>query len=163
MSTPFSHEEYRKAMGGFASGICVLGARRTDGLQIGMTVNSFSSVSLDPPLVLVCLGNETPRSRSIIEAGQFSISILAEDQRLMSDHFACSGDGQIPEHGCDEASNGAPVVAGAVTILECDLETTHLAGDHQIVIGRVTKLSLEDGRAPLLYCQGRYRALGEDM
>lgn len=163
MSTKINHQEFRKAMAGFTTGICVLGAKRNDGVQIGMTVNSFSSVSLDPPLVLVCLGNETPRTHEIIDAGKFSISILAEDQKAMSDHFAKPGEGKIPEQGCYTAANGSPLVAGAVTTLECDLEATHLAGDHQIVIGRVSKLDLAQDRVPLLYCQGRYKRPGDDL
>ena len=154
---------FRDAMGSFATGVCVLGAKRRDGAAIGMTVNSFTSVSLDPPLILVCLGMESPRSRAIIDSGRFSVSILASDQHALSNHFAQQGEGFVPETGWREGQNGAPVMDKAAAVIECAIETTHSSGDHLIVIGLVTRIESDPGREPLLYFRGGYRLLDGEV
>lgn len=158
-TSTITERAFRDAMGSFATGVCVLGAKRRDGACVGMTVNSFTSVSLDPPLVLVCLGAQSPRSRAIIDPGRFAISVLADDQREMSNHFAQPGEGLAPETGWRAGLNGAPVIDGAAAAVECDVETTHVSGDHMIVIGRVTHIETDPGREPLLYFRGGYRLL----
>lgn len=158
MSTSdIAERDFRAAMGSFATGVCVLGAKRRDGVSVGMTVNSFTSVSLDPPLVLVCLGNYSPRSQAIIDSGRFAISVLADDQHALSNHFARPGEGQVPDTGWFEGENGAPLIDGALASIECDVETTHSSGDHVILIGRVTGLQTDPGREPLLYFRSGYR------
>ncbi len=150
---------FRDTMGSFATGVCVLTAKRRDGVPVGMTVNSFTSVSLDPPLVLVCLGAMSPRSQAIVDPGRFAISILADDQRDLSNHFARPGEGLTPDAGWHEGENGAPVVDGAAAFVECDVDTVHMSGDHMIVIGRVTHLETDTAREPLVYFRGGYRLL----
>lgn len=159
-STRIEARDFRDAMGGFATGVCVVGAARADGAAIGMTVNSFSSVSLEPPLVLVCLGTESQRSQEIIAAKRFSISILSAHQRGISNHFAKPGEGLAPESGWRAGTNGAPLIEGACALVECDLHAQHMAGDHVVVIGQVTALEADPGREPLLYFRGGYRSLG---
>jgi len=154
-----AERDFRDAMGSFATGVCVLGAKRRDGITVGMTVNSFTSVSLDPPLILVCLGAESPRSQAIVDPGRFSISVLADNQRAISSYFAQPGEGLAPNTGWRAGENGAPVVDGAAAVIECDVETTHASGDHMIVIGRVTHIETDPGREPLLYFRGGYRLL----
>lgn len=158
-----AERSFRDAMGSFATGVCVLGAKRRDGVSVGMTVNSFTSVSLDPPLILVCLGAESPRSQAIIDPGRFAISVLADDQRDLSNHFATQGEGHIPDNGCRAGENGAPIVERAAAIVECDVETTYKSGDHMIVIGRVTHIDTDTSRAPLLYFRGKYRHLDGEI
>lgn len=147
-------------MGSFTTGVCVIGATREDGAPIGMTVNSFSSVSLSPPSILVCLGADAPRSQAIIAAGRFTISVLSQNHETLSNHFACPGEGLVPEGAWTAGENGAPLITGAVATFECDLDTTHQSGDHVIVIGRVTQVVTADERQPLLYFRGAYRQLG---
>ena len=154
-----SERDFRDAMGSFTTGVCILGAKRRDGVSIGMTVNSFTSVSLEPPLVLVCLGVESPRSRAVIDSGRFSVSMLADDQRALSNHFARPGEGLVPATGWREGLNGAPVMEGAAAIVECAIETTSTSGNHMIVIGLVTHTQIDPGREPLLYFRGGYRLL----
>lgn len=158
-NSDITERAFRDAMGSFTTGVCVLGAKRRDGVVVGMTVNSFTSVSLDPPLVLVCLGAQSPRSRALIDPGRFAISVLAEEQRAISNHFAQPGEGQAPETGWRAGENGAPVMDGAAAVVECDVETTHISGDHMIVIGRVTRIETDPGREPLVYFRGGYRLL----
>lgn len=160
MTNPLIPErDFRHAMGSFATGVCVLGATREDGAAIGMTVNSFSSVSLDPALILVCLGADAPRSQAIIGAGRFTISVLSQDQETLSNHFAKPGEGLAPEGDWTAGANGAPLIDGAAATIECDLDTTHQSGDHLIVIGRVTHVATSPERQPLLYFRGGYRQL----
>ncbi|MFC1672791.1 flavin reductase family protein [Pseudomonadota bacterium] len=151
---------FRQAMGSFATGVCVITTQRADGEAVGMTVNSFSSVSLAPPLVLFCLGQDSPRGHAMIEAGRFNVNILAADQVAASNHFAKPGEGIAPEGGHSPADNGCPSLHGAVSVIECDLETTHPGGDHTIIVGRVTRLTTDMERQPLLYARG-YRQLGD--
>lgn len=161
-SSNIAERDFRDAMGSFATGVCVLGAKRRDGACVGMTVNSFTSVSLDPPLILVCLGAESPRSRAIVDPGRFAISVLADDQRDISGQFAQPGEGLAPDTGWHAGSNGALVVDGAAATLECDVETTYTSGDHMIVIGRVTHIESDTGREPLVYFRGGYRLLDDE-
>lgn len=155
----FSERDFRDAMGSFATGICVMGARRRDGQFIGMTVNSFSSVSLAPPLVLVCLGAHAPRSQAIIDSGRFSLSVLANDQEDVSNHFAKPGEGLTDGAPCRPGENGAPLVDNAAAHIECDIETVHEAGDHMIVIGHVTRVATDPDKGLLMYVRGRYHPL----
>lgn len=157
-----SNLDFRHAMGSFATGVCVLSATREDGAAIGMTVNSFSSVSLDPPLILVCLAAEAMRSQTIIDAGRFAISVLGDDQEALSNHFARPGEGLAIDGDWSQGANAAPLIFGAAATIECDLETTHQSGDHFIVIGRVTKVVTSAERQPLLYFRGGYRQLGPE-
>ena len=155
----FSAREFRNAMGSFATGVCVLGATRRDGHMVGMTVNSFTSVSLDPPMVLVCLGAESPRSQAIIDSGRFAVSMLAADQENVSNHFAQPGEGLADGMPCKPGENGAPLVEGAAATVECDIHDVHEAGDHLIVVGQVTRLSTDSSRGLLMYVRGGYHRL----
>ncbi|MCW8915618.1 MAG: flavin reductase family protein [Magnetovibrio sp.] len=169
MSTPetspplFSEREFRDAMGSFATGICVVTANNANGEAIGMTVNSFSSVSLEPPLVLVCLGEESPRSRAIVNAGRFNIAVLTDQQLSVSSHFAQPGQGLAGNGMVHEGGNGAPMVPGSAAIIECDVEAQYPGGDHVILIGRVTNLVTTTDTAPLIYFRGKYSKLDGEV
>lgn len=158
-TTPFTERDFRDAMGSFTTGVCVLGAKRRDGEAVGMTVNSFTSVSLDPPMVLVCLGSESPRSQAIIDSGRFTISVLAADQEDVSNRFAQPGEGLAPAEGWSPGQNGAPVVDDAAAVAECDIDAVHPAGDHLIVVGRVTRVASDSSRPLLVYTRSAYRQL----
>lgn len=162
ISVPFTERDFRDAMGSFATGVCVVTALNEDGKAIGMTVNSFSSVSLTPPLVLVCLGNGSPRSKAIIDAKRFNISMLSDAQQSISAHFAQPGDGISGDGMTAQGTNGVPVIAGATAQIECDLEAQYPGGDHVIVVGRVSSLQANPKVSPLLYFQGGYRQLSDE-
>jgi flavin reductase (DIM6/NTAB) family NADH-FMN oxidoreductase RutF len=161
--TQITERTFRDAMGSFTTGVCVLSAKRRDGALVGMTVNSFTSVSLNPPLILVCLGSESPRSRALIDPGRFAISMLADDQRDIARQLAQPGEGLVPQTGWRAGENGSPVLDGAAAIVECDVDTTHTSGDHMIVIGRVTHVHSDPGREPLIYFRGGYRLLDGEV
>jgi flavin reductase (DIM6/NTAB) family NADH-FMN oxidoreductase RutF len=154
---------FRKAMGSFPTGVTVVTVASDDGNMHGMTVNSFSSVSLDPMLVLVCL-NETSRGLGLIErAGAFVVNVLSVGQRDVSRRFAnrhrpadsTMFDGVPFEPGL----TGCPVLADATASFDCRLQQSHRAGDHLIVLGEVIALVHRPQLEPLIFHAGMYKAL----
>jgi flavin reductase (DIM6/NTAB) family NADH-FMN oxidoreductase RutF len=157
-------DDFRGALASWAGGVAVV-ATRHDGLVYGITVTSFTSLSFDPLLILVCLDNTNRLARMIQDSGKFAVSILADDQAAVARWFAVSGREPIPafaEFGTIEMSTGSPIIAGAVAHLDCELEREVPAGDHSIVVGRVVGAASDPLRRPLLYFRRAYRTLKLD-
>jgi flavin reductase (DIM6/NTAB) family NADH-FMN oxidoreductase RutF len=158
----FNTREFRSALGSFATGITVV-TTRGDDEAFGLTANAFSSVSLDPPLVLVCVINGTRGSESIQQNGVFAINILGAEQEPYSRYFASKD----RPRGKDAFSHvphrteitGAPILEGVAGYLDCRVHASHVAGDHIIFIGEVVGLGLDPAASPLLFHQGQYRYL----
>ncbi|MEQ9812572.1 MAG: flavin reductase family protein [Azospirillaceae bacterium] len=152
---------YRQALGRFTTGVTVMTCQPPHGGPIGVTVNSFTSLSLAPPLVLFCLREGGGSLASFLDAGAFAVNVLSRDQRAVSIRFARDiGDWQdVAYH---RMVTGSPVLAGNLATLDCRLEADHRGGDHRILVGRV--LGFENSAAqhvdPLLYDRGRYASLG---
>jgi len=159
----FSERDFRDAMGSFTTGICVVTANNAYGQPIGMTVNSFSSVSLEPPLVLICLGVESPRSQAIINAGRFNLSLLSNEQLGVSSHFAAPGEGLAGEGMVALGKNAAPFIPNSAAVVECDMEAQYPGGDHIILLGRVTDVHTDTSKGALLYFRGKYRKLDGEI
>jgi len=158
----FSAREFRNALGCFATGIAIMTTRDADGRYVGITVNSFSSVSLDPPLVSFCLDRNANSLKPFLDAAHFSVNVLAEGQEPLSAAFARSSAGDKFSGVAFEISEtGCPLLADCLSHLECAREAVHDAGDHLIVIGRVIRLAQRPEGKPLLYFRGRYARLGE--
>jgi flavin reductase (DIM6/NTAB) family NADH-FMN oxidoreductase RutF len=149
--------QFRTAMGKFATGVTVI-ATDVDGDVHGMTANAFMSVSLDPKLVVISIGEKARILEKIKQSQTFSVNILAADQQELSMIFA----GQLKEHREVEFDrlDGKPVLNGAVAQIACEVSAEYLEGDHTLFIGRVTDIHLEDAE-PLIFYSGRYRALAE--
>lgn len=149
--------QFRTAMGKFATGVTVI-ATDVDGDVHGMTANAFMSVSLDPKLVVISIGEKARILEKIKQSKTFSVNILAADQQEFSMIFA----GQLKEHRDVEFErlDGKPVLKGAVAQIACEVSAEHLEGDHTLFIGRVTDIHLEDAE-PLIFYSGKYRALAE--
>jgi flavin reductase (DIM6/NTAB) family NADH-FMN oxidoreductase RutF len=149
--------QFRTAMGKFATGVTVI-ATDVDGDVHGMTANAFMSVSLDPKLVVISIGEKARILEKIKQSKTFSVNILAADQQELSMIFA----GQLKEHREVEFErlDGKPVLKGAVAQIACKVSAEHLEGDHTLFIGRVTDIHLEDAE-PLIFYSGKYRALAE--
>jgi flavin reductase (DIM6/NTAB) family NADH-FMN oxidoreductase RutF len=149
--------QFRTAMGKFATGVTVI-ATDLDGDVHGMTANAFMSVSLDPKLIVISIGEKARILEKIKQSKTFSVNILAADQQELSMIFA----GQLKEHREVEFDrlDGKPVLKGAVAQIACEVSTEHLEGDHTLFIGRVTDIHLEDAE-PLIFYSGKYRALAE--
>ena len=150
--------QFRTAMGKFATGVTVI-ATELDGDVHGMTANAFMSVSLDPKLVVISIGEKARILEKIKQSKTFSVNILAADQQEYSMIFA----GQLKEHKevIFDRLDGKPVLAGAVAQISCDVAAEHLEGDHTLFIGRVTDIHLEDAE-PLIFYSGSYRSLAEE-
>jgi flavin reductase (DIM6/NTAB) family NADH-FMN oxidoreductase RutF len=146
---------YRDALGKFATGVTVVTAR-TDKGPVGMTANSFASVSLDPALVLWSVDKSSGRYEVFRDAKHFAIHILREDQSELALDFAKNADAFS---NCEWRDNehGVPLLRHSLTRFECDLETTHDGGDHTIIIGRVTGFSKQDGNS-LIFASGKFGA-----
>ena len=159
MPVPITPDEFRAALGRFASGVTVITVKTTEGDTHGMTANAFCSVSLHPPLVLVCIDHLAETYLHLREHGQFGVSVLKEEQEALSEFFA------DPERNPDAAyrlgieyramKSGIPVLKDALANLDCAVVGAHSAGDHTIFVGEVQELALGEG-TPLLYFRGRY-------
>lgn len=152
---------FREVLGQFATGVTVVTAVH-DGEPVGLTCQSFTSVSLDPPLVLF-VPARTSRAWPRIElAGAFCVNVLARDQEAVSDAFASRGIDKFAGVAWRPGSTGAPVLSGAVAWVDCTLHAVHDGGDHLVVIGRVDDLGDGERAEPLVYVEGRYRGLDRD-
>ena len=159
---PVDSAAFKEALRGWASGVTVVTARAGENVH-GMTVSAFSSVSADPPLVLVC-ANRTSLTHGVIEeGGVFAVNILAEHQQSVSQLFASSEheDSRLERVGWTEGKTGAPLIDEALASLECTVASAHQEGSHTIYIGQVEAVRTTNA-APLLYHDGGYRSLSCD-
>jgi flavin reductase (DIM6/NTAB) family NADH-FMN oxidoreductase RutF len=150
--------DFRHALAQFASGVTAVTTRDGSGRPLGLTVTAFSSVSLEPPLVLVCVDEGSETHAGFRDSGLFGVSVLREDQEEVSRRFAWSGPAKFETTELVAGSTGVPLVAGALAHLECRVVAAHAVGDHTIYVGEIVALSARAGR-PLVYHQGRYRRL----
>ncbi len=158
----FTHVELRRTFGCFATGVtvvtCRVGARTH-----GITINSFTSVSLDPPLILICIDRNTIAYQLLPEAGALVVNVLAESQRHISDYFAK----RLAPDSNDELAGlpyvagetGAPILDGTIAFLECRIAEIHPAGDHDIFVAEVVDAQIRSNEAPLVFHRGRYPQL----
>jgi len=155
-----SSEEFRAALGCWASGVTIVTSAAGDRIH-GMTVSAFTSVSLDPPLVLVC-ADKSSNTLAVIEEGRvFAVHVLGSGQDALSNRFASKKEEHRRFEGLSyrAGKTGAPVLDDAIAVLECRVDAAHDAGDHVIYVGRVEAAEVREG-GPLLYFQGAYRELG---
>ena len=153
---------FRQVLGNWGSGVTIVATPGRDGKPYGLTVSAFSSVSLDPPLILVCLDNRISGLQSFRDSGKFGVSILSEDQTELSTLFA-KKDSQRPAELYFTGRTGVPLINGALATLECKIQAIYAGGDHQILVGEVDSGALgtaKDGKGPLLYFRGKYAKLG---
>jgi len=156
----FTSDDFKAVMGRFATGVTVV-TTRLDSQRAGVTVNAFCSVSLDPPLVLVCIERTAHIHDLLIEAGIFAVNLLAEGQDEIARCFATSSDRRNLEFcGCQTKSvqTGAPVLRDALGYLDCVVTDIFPGGDHSIIVGQVEALGAID-RAPLVYYRSQYAKL----
>ncbi len=139
------------------TGVTVVTTIGAEGERFGLTANSFTSVSLDPPLVLICIGNDTSTVEAFEAANGFVVHVLAADQRNTSMQFAAKGIDRFEGLEVEAGYNGLPVIAGALATFECSLVNVFEGGDHLIFVGKVERLHVDDTEAPALgYFRGRY-------
>ncbi len=158
----FDCRAFRDALGSFATGIAVVTACAPDGGFVGLTINSFNSVSLDPPLVLWSLDLASPSLEAFRTASHYAVNILAADQEALSQRFATRTPDKFGDLDLCTGVGGVPLLHGCCAWFECANETQYPGGDHVIFLGRVERFTGEPGRAPLIYHGGRYRHLARD-
>lgn len=148
---------FRRTVGTFATGISVVTSINPDGgLPVGLTVNAFSSVSLDPPQVLVCLGRQSTSIEPIKAHGYFAVNILSSTQKDISIRFANKSDDKWGGVDYSPGLEGIPLLAGCIAHLQCSVVSTVVSGDHVIVIGEVVQADHNVSGAPLVYFRGAY-------
>jgi flavin reductase (DIM6/NTAB) family NADH-FMN oxidoreductase RutF len=150
---------FRDALGCFATGVTIITAMDTDSQPIGLTANSFTSVSLDPPLLLVCVANNAGSAPVLRSAERFAVNVLQIGQQPTSNRFAGKGEDRFANTPWEVGEFGTPVLTGSLSSFECERDALHDGGDHFILVGRVLKAMFEPRRDPLLYFRGKYRRL----
>jgi flavin reductase (DIM6/NTAB) family NADH-FMN oxidoreductase RutF len=155
---PVDPADFRRALGQFAAGVTVVTTRDGKGRSLGLTVTAFSSVSLAPPLVLVCVDHRSEAHIGFRHAGLFGVSILAEGQEEVSRRFAAGGPAKFAGLELPKGTTGVPLIPGSVAHLECRVKASLDAGDHTIYVGEVLAVDVKPGR-PLLYHDRAYRKL----
>lgn len=158
----FNARDFRDAVGAFATGINVI-TTRSDEAAYGLTANAFSSVSLDPPLVLICVGTTSDGCAVITQNEAFAVNVLSADQEPLSRFFASKdrprGRDAFSSVPHTEAITGSPLLDGAAAQLDCRLHAAHEAGDHMIFIGEVVAMNVEPDTKPLIFHGGQYGIL----
>lgn len=157
---PFDAKALRSTLGRFTTGVTIATCRDADGRAVGLTANSFNSLSLDPPLVLWSLRSASPALSAFRAASHFAINVLSEAQVGLSRRFASAVADRFAEGQWADGAGGAPVLAGCTAVFECALHSQQQAGDHVLFIGLVERMH-EAALPPLLFQAGHYRLLGE--
>ena len=149
--------DFRTALGTFPTGVCLITTLGSDGQRAGLTVNSFSSVSLEPPMVLWSLARTANCAPVFRDAEHFAINVLGAGDQAVSSHFAKSGPDKFAAFAerFTPGVGGVPVLAGAVATFECHSRHRYYGGDHIIIIGVVERYAYTD-QSPLVFCRGRY-------
>ena len=149
-------QEFRRILGHYPTGVSIVTGVAENGLLCGMAIGSFTSVSLDPPLVAFCPQKGSSSWQRIESSGRFCVNVLAEDQEDICRHFASRLDRKFDRIDFDRPHGNLPVLHGAIAWIECSLYAVHDAGDHDIVLGRVERMEAIRDAPPLIFFRGEY-------
>jgi flavin reductase (DIM6/NTAB) family NADH-FMN oxidoreductase RutF len=152
----FSARDFRAALGMFATGVTIVTSRGAGGVPVGLTANSFASVSLSPPLVLWSLARNAGSMPAFERGSHYAINILAADQRPLAERFASKDVDRFAGLRFREGVGGAPVLEGVAAVFECFNRSQYEEGDHVIFVGEVERCERREGAQPLIYHGGRY-------
>ena len=155
-SPSFSSVECRAALGMFATGVTIVTARGADGTLVGLTANSFNSVSLSPPLVLWSLARRAGSMPAFRAGSHYAINILAAEQHALAERFASKVGDRFAGVAWQEGTAGAPLIEGAAAVFECFNRSRYEEGDHVIFVGEVERCTHRAGAQPLIFHGGRY-------
>lgn len=155
----FDSRAFRDSLASFATGICVVTCLDQDGDPQGITINSFSSVSLEPPLILFSLDRLSNAFSYFIDADSFAVNVLADDQSDLSRLFSFQSKDRWASVSYETWETGCPILNGSLATLECDVYDRHQGGDHVIFVGKVRNLISRRDGAPLIYFRSRYSVL----
>ena len=152
----------RDALGCFATGVTIVTCLDGAGKPVGLTANSFTSVSLDPPLLLVCIAKAAASAEAMVAASHFAVNVLQTGQQPASIRFATRHEDRFGPNDWSPGEYGAPVLEKSLGVFECEAYRVHDGGDHHMLIGQVVKARFDAGLDPLLYFRGSYRRLHFD-
>ena len=152
----FGADDFRAALAMFATGVTIVTARGVDGVPIGLTANSFNSVSIEPPLVLWSLSRQAGSMPGFARGSHYAINILAADQLALAHRFASKELDRFQGVACSTGAGGAPLIDGAAAVFECFNRSRYQEGDHVIFVGEVERCSRREGAQPLIFHGGRY-------
>jgi 3-hydroxy-9,10-secoandrosta-1,3,5(10)-triene-9,17-dione monooxygenase reductase component len=158
---PIEKNELRRVMGHFATGVTIITTRRNNGEMHGLTANALSSLSLVPPLVLICVDKKAESYPCFEESKVFTVNILAADQEALSRKFAVSGGNKFEGVAYREGANRVAILEGSLAFIECTVCATHDGGDHTIYIGEVSEAQTREEVKPLIFYRGGYREIGD--
>lgn len=156
---PESARALRDAFGCFTTGVTIVTTRSAAGKPVGFTANSFASVSLEPPLALMCVDLKAQSLPALETTGAFAVNVLHIDQQTLAQQFTRKDMDRFAGVDFEHWQTGIPILANCMANFECVTQTAVDAGDHQIYVGRVLKLRYDAQKAPLIYFSGRYRAV----
>jgi flavin reductase (DIM6/NTAB) family NADH-FMN oxidoreductase RutF len=159
----FSQREFRNALGLFPTGVTVITARAPDGELLGITVSSFNSVSLEPPLVLFSVARSSHSLRPLETSGRYAVNLLRQGQSELSNRFARAHEKSWDGLGYREGTGGTPMLDGAAAVFQCVPHATYDGGDHVIFVGRVESFHTRGASEPLVFYNGAYRELRGPM
>jgi flavin reductase (DIM6/NTAB) family NADH-FMN oxidoreductase RutF len=151
-------DDFRRVLGHFATGVTIVTTCDADARPTGLTVSAFTSLSLDPPLVLVCVDHKSQSYPALWESGHFAVNMLTTEQELVSRRFASTRMDKFDDVPYRLGDLGVPLIDAALAQLECVTVSRHVEGDHTIFVGRVERAWTATGE-PLLYFRGRYARL----
>jgi flavin reductase (DIM6/NTAB) family NADH-FMN oxidoreductase RutF len=157
---PIEKNQLRQVMGHFATGVTIITTINKDGQMHGLTANAFTSVSLEPPLLLISVDKKAESYPAFEESKVFTVNILGDDQEALSRKFAVSGGNKFEGVAYRTGANGAAILEGALAFVECTLYAVYEGGDHTIYLGEIQEAVVREGK-PLLFFRGGYRALGD--
>jgi flavin reductase (DIM6/NTAB) family NADH-FMN oxidoreductase RutF len=152
---PVTQAEFRTALRHLAAGVTVVTTRDAEGRPSGLTASAFTAVSLEPPLVLVCVDHAATAHPALSQHGWFAINVLSTDQEAVARQFAASGGDKFAGVAFREGLARLPILEGVLVALECRVVSGHEAGDHTIFVGQLERASVSGG-VPLVYFQGTY-------
>jgi 3-hydroxy-9,10-secoandrosta-1,3,5(10)-triene-9,17-dione monooxygenase reductase component len=158
---PIDKSVFRRLLGSFAAGVTVVTTRGRDRRPYGLTATAFTSVSLEPPLVLVCIDRKSESHPHFAPGGAFAVNFLAHDQQDLSQRFAVSGGDKFAGIGWAAGALGAPILDGTIGHVECRIVQAYDGGDHTIFVGEIESGEAND-EEPLVYFRGGYRRIAED-
>lgn len=155
---PINRNELRRVMGHFATGVTIITTVSKDGALFGLTANAFTSVSLDPPLLLISVDKKAESWPYFEESKVFTVNILSDEQEALSRKFAVSGGDKFQGVAYRMGANGVPILDGALAYLECKLYATYDGGDHTLFLGEIEQADTREVK-PLLFYRGGYRVI----
>ena len=157
--TGIESDVFRSVLGHLPTGVTAVTAVN-NGKPIGMAIGSFTSVSLDPPLVAFLPGKDSGSWKEIRESGSFCVNVMGQDQMDVCGVMASRAEDKFADVPWIPASTGSPIIEGSIAFIDCQIADIHDAGDHDIVVGRVVDLNVMESKSPLVFFQGNYGTFG---